>query len=401
MSTSDDCGLSAGLAILGFVQAGNRQLLGDAALGAAVSAVVAVAVAMDLGGTRGPGLVAYVFAAGLGALMLVRRRFPVLALAATAVGLIAYHAAGYPPIGLALPVAAALYSAAEAGSLVVAATVAGALVLVSTMFRLREGDDPEYLLGFELSSTIGLMVAAIALGAAVRATRLLRAEQRRTIARAAAEREREARRRVEEERLRIARDLHDVLGHTIAVISVQADVAREALDDDQAAARSALTIIRRAGDDAIRELRGTLGLLRDDEQGAGRAPTASLRHLDALVAATAGSGLAVHLSTEGEPVSLPVVVDATACRIVQESLTNCLRHAQATKAEVCLRYERDRLGITVTDDGRGADLPREPVGRGLAGMRERAALMGGHLAVSSRPGAGFRVEASLPLKAPR
>jgi signal transduction histidine kinase len=401
VSTSGDCTRSSHLAILAFVQVENRQVIGDAVLGAVVSAAVAVAVAMDLGGARGPDAVAYVFAAGLGALMLVRRRFPVLALAATAAGLVAYHAAGYPPVGVALPMAAALYSAAEAGAVVSAGAVAGLLVLVSTTFRLLEGEDPQYLLGFELASTVGLMVAAIALGAAVRATRLLRAEQRRTLELAAQEREREARRRVAAERLRIARDLHDVLGHTIAVISVQADVAVEALDDDRSAVRSALTIIRRAGDDAIRELRGTLGLLRDDDHDERRAPTAGLRHLDALVAATEGSGLAVAVGVEGEPVELPVVVDATACRIVQESLTNALRHAQATKAEIRLRYEADRFIVTVTDDGRGADLPGEPLGRGLTGMRERTALLGGHLAVSSRPGAGFRVEASLPLEAPR
>ncbi|MCA2224876.1 sensor histidine kinase [Nonomuraea aurantiaca] len=380
---------------------GNREVAGDAALGVAVSAVVAVAVTMDLGGHRAPDAAAYAFVAGLGALMLVRRRFPVLALVATATGLLAYYAAGYPPIGLALPVAAALYSAAEAGRLMVASAVAAALVVVSTTFRLRDGEDPGYLLGFELASTLGLMVAAIALGAAVRATRLLRAEQRRSADLAAAEREREAGRRVQEERLRIARDLHDVLGHTIAVISVQADVAREALDGDPEAARSALAVIRRAGDDAIGELRGTLGLLRDQGGGEGRAPAASLRHLDTLVAAATAGGLAVELATEGEPAPLPAVVDGAACRIVQEALTNCLRHAGASRAELRLRYERDRLRVTVSDDGRGADLTAGPAGRGLTGMRERAALLGGRVVVTSRPGAGFRVEASLPLVARR
>ncbi|WP_344875932.1 sensor histidine kinase, partial [Nonomuraea antimicrobica] len=223
------------------------------------------------------------------------------------------------------------------------------------------------------------------------------AEQRRAAERAAAERAREARLRVEEERLRIARDLHDVLGHTIAVISVQADVAGEALDDDPAAARAALGVIRRAGDNANRELHHTLGLLRDEGNGDGRAPTASLNHLDTLVATTTASGLAVELSTEGDPVPLPMVVDATACRIVQESLTNCLRHARASRAEVRLRYQDDRLGISVADDGHGADLRAERTGRGLDGMRERTALLGGHLTVSSEPGGGFLVEAWLPL----
>jgi signal transduction histidine kinase len=383
-------------------QGRRRGVLTDVALGVTVSVAVAVAIAMDIGGDRSPDFVAYLFAVGLGALMFVRRRFPVPALVATAAGLLAYYAAGYPAIGLALPVAAALYSAAEAGKLAAAAAAATGLVLVSTTFRLREGDDPAYLLGFELASTVGLMVAAIALGAAVRATRLLRAEQRRTARQAAAEREWEARRRVEEERLRIARDLHDVLGHTIAVVSVQADVAAEALDDDPAAARAALAAIRFAGDEAVREVRTTLGLLRNPADVGDRAPTGSLRHLDPLVAATAESGLAVDLRTEGEPVGLPVVVDTTAYRIVQESLTNCLRHARASKAEVRLRYEPDRLDISIADDGRGIALPEDRhIGRGIDGMRERATLLGGNVVVSSRPGAGFRVDASLPLEVRR
>jgi signal transduction histidine kinase len=368
-----------------------RQLLVDAAFGVTTSLLVAVTIAMDFGGDRGPDLMAYLFAGCLGALMFVRRRYPVLALTATAVGLLAYYAAGYPAIGLALPVAAALYSAAEAGRLAVAGATAAGLIVVSTYFRLRDGESADYLIGFELASTVGLMLSAIALGASVRATRLLRAEKRRTERQAAAEREWEAARRVEEERLRIARDLHDALGHTIAVISVQTSVATEALDDDPAEVRSALATIRLAGDEAVRELRTTLGLLTPDGS---RSPVGSLRHLDTLVAATAESGLLVHLRTSGTPGPLPMVVDTAAYRIVQESLTNCLRHARATTAEVLLRYEPDHLDVSVADDGVGATVTE---GRGLTGMRQRAALLGGTVAVSSRPGAGFRVDASLPV----
>ncbi|MFD4254717.1 sensor histidine kinase [Amycolatopsis thermoflava] len=364
-----------------------KRVLADAALGVATSTVVAVAIAMDLGGARAPDPVAYLFAVCLGALMLVRRRFPVLALAATAAGLLAYHAAGYPPVGLALPVAAALFSAAEAGRARVAAVTAAGLVLVSTFFRLRQGEDPDYLLGFELASTVGLMLSAIALGA-------LRAEQRRTARQAAVEREWEARRRVEEERLRIARDLHDAVGHTLAVVSVQASVAAEALDDDPDAARSALATLRLAADEAVHDLRTTLGLLTDDTD---RAPAGSLRHLDALVTATVRSGLEVTVSTEGEPVALPAAVDTTAYRIVQEALTNSLRHARASKAEVRLRYEPGRLRIQVCDDGAGAELPARG-GRGLDGMRDRAELLGGSVTLESRLGAGFRIDASLPVE---
>jgi signal transduction histidine kinase len=359
-----------------------RQLLTDAALGVATALFVAVTIAVDFGGERAPDLMAYLFAICLGALMFVRRQFPVLALVATVAGLFAYYAAGYPAIGLALPVAAALYSAAEAGKLLVAAATAAVLVLVSTLIRLREGDNPAYLLGFETALTIGLMISAIALGASIRATRLLRVEKRRTAHQAAAE-----------ERLRIARDLHDSLGHTIAVISVQTSVATEALDDDHPeVARAALASIRLAGDEAVRELRTTLGLLTTAEQ---RAPVGSLRHLATLVNVTEESGLTVHVRTEGEPAPLPMIVDTAAYRIVQEALTNCLRHAKATKAEILLCYEPNRLAVTVTDDGVGTSVPE---GSGLTGMRQRATLLGGTLTVSSRPGAGFRVGAVLPME---
>ncbi|TDC14966.1 sensor histidine kinase [Kribbella albertanoniae] len=345
---------------------------------------------MDLGGHRGPDVIAYLFAVGLGALMLVRRPFPVLALVATAVGLLAYYAIGYPAVGLALPVAAALYSAAEAGKFRIAAATAVGLIVVSTAFRLGQGESVGYLIGFELASTAGLMLSAIALGATVRATRLLRAEHRRTEQRAVSEREREARRRVEAERLRIAHDLHDAIGHTIAVVSVQTSVALEALDDDPEATRAALSTIRTASSAAVRELRTMVGLLTDAES---RAPVGSLEHVELLIEATIASGLAVGLRVEGEPEVLPTVVDTTAYRIVQEALTNSLKHAGASRADVVLRYQPACLEITVSDDGVGAVLD-ESRGRGLAGMRERVGLIGGEVDFSSGP--GFRIHAVLP-----
>ncbi|TDD62227.1 sensor histidine kinase [Kribbella antibiotica] len=348
---------------------------------------------MDLGGQRGPDAIAYLFAVALGALMLVRRQFPVLALAATVAGLLAYYAIGYPAVGLALPVAAALYSAAEAGKFRIAGATAVGLIVVSTAFRLVQGESAGYLIGFELASTAGLMLSAIALGATVRATRLLRAEHRRTAERSAAEKESEARRRVEAERLRIARDLHDAIGHTIAVVSVQTSVALEALDDDPETTRSALGTIRTTSNTAVRELRAMVGLL---DESADRSPVGSLEHLGLLIEATIGSGPEVELQTEGEPRPLPAVVDSTAYRIVQEALTNALRHASANRAVVVLRYQPACLGISVTDDGIGTTVD-ESRGRGLTGMRERAGVIGGDVSFSSRPGEGFRVEATLPL----
>ncbi len=257
----------------------SRDRLVDLILGVAVTTVVAVAITADIAGSRPPDVVAYVFAVGLGALMLARRDFPVPVLALTAVGIIGYHLADYPPVGLALPAAAALYSAAERDKLWWAIGIGGALLLISVVGRLREGDDPSYLLGYELAWTVMIMAAAIALGDNVRVRRLWRAEQSRREELAAAEREREAARRIESERVRIARELHDVLAHTVAVVSMQADVATEALEDDPGATRDALRTIRTASSDVMRELRSMLGVLRNAPDAHSLEPAGSLRNL--------------------------------------------------------------------------------------------------------------------------
>ncbi|WP_248783807.1 sensor histidine kinase [Actinoalloteichus caeruleus] len=369
----------------------------DCLLGAAVTAVVAVAITADLGGSRGPDVTAYLFAAGLGALMVVRRPFPLLALAATATGVVAYHIADFPPIGLAIPLAAALFSAAEAGRARIAVVTSTVLLAVSSFFRLREGEDVGYLLGYELASSVGVMAAAIALGDAVRARRRWRWESRRRALSAAVEREREAESRVAAERLRIARDLHDVLGHTIAVVSLQADVAAEALADDPASARSALGAIRSASDDASRELRATLGLLRDPAEGDGRSPMPGLDQLGRVVTSVSDGGLTVRTRVEGTPRPLPLVVETTALRVVQEALTNVLRHADARHAEVVVRHEETAVWVEVGDDGRGpGGGHRDGAGQGLRGMCERVGLLGGSVELGRAPSGGFLVTARLP-----
>lgn len=381
------------------VQPSTRAVLGDAILGAAVFVVVAVAIAADVGGARAPDYVAYLFAVCLGALMLVRRRYPVLALMATAAGLLAYYTAEYPPIGLAVPVVAALYSAAEAGKIWWAGGTAGALVLISTFFRLDEGVDPGYLLGYESPTNVGLMAVAIALGDGVRVRRALKSEQEERVRRAELEREREAERRVREERLRIARDLHDVLAHTVTVVTLQADVAAEALDDDPDVARTALGAIREASDGAVKELRATIRVLRDDDDddAESRAPVGRLEQLDALVETTRRSGLSVEVWIIGEPVPVPFVIDTAAYRIVQESLTNALRHADASRVALSVRYEPSSIVLSVEDDGRGLSASIGS-GSGIPGMRERVQIVGGRIEIVSQPGAGVRVEATLPLE---
>lgn len=378
----------------------------DVGLGAVVFGVLAAAITANPGSAASPPGSAYLFALGFAALMLVRRRWPVGTLLVTAAGLLVYYMLDYPPVGLAVPVAAALYSAAEAGRLRWAVGTAAGLVAVSTFFRIREGDNLAYLLGYEFAVTTTLMAALIALGDGVRSRRGWQAELRRQALAAEQEREQEAARRVEQERLRMARELHDVLAHTISIVSLHSDVAREALRCDPDAAETALLAVRSATADASRELRATLGLLREPGTVASRQPPAGLARLEELVRSAAEGGLTVRVRTSGDAPELPGVVDAAAHRVVQESITNVLRHAGARSATVELRYATDALTVRVSDDGPGhADSagevgagPAEPgAGYGIAGMRERIALLGGALHAGPRPDGGFVVEASFPL----
>lgn len=368
----------------------------DAALAASVAGVVAAAMAVNLGGSRQPDVFAYLFAGGLGALMLVRRNAPVLTLLATAIGLLGYYVAGYPSVGLALPVAAALYSAAEAGYLRWAVGTAFGLLVVSTTARLLEGQDVAYLFGYELATTLTVMAAAMALGDAMRARRRLLDDQAERLLQVADRKEREAAARIEQERLRIARDLHDVLAHTVSVISIHADVATEALADDKDATADALHHIHTASTGAARELRATVGLLRGDGTERQVRPTGSLAQLPDLAHQVQGNGLEVGLRIADGCPELPVAIDTTVYRIVQEALTNTVRHANASRADVTVDHRAGSVFVEVTDDGRGAVADID--GHGLAGMRERAALLGGSVRAGNRQEGGFQVRAELPVR---
>jgi signal transduction histidine kinase len=373
----------------------------EALLGVAVVCLVAVAVVGDAspaGRSIAGYVVAFGFAVGFGALLLAARTWPLPVLIVTAVGILVYYALDLPPIGLAAPIAAALYVAAERGHVRWAVAVAGFLLASSVGVRLAEGDDAAIVLGLDLGSEVALMLAVVALGDAVRSRRALRAEAARQAVAAEEERRREAARQVEAERVRIARELHDTLGHTMSVVTLQAAVGEEALTDGKPAqARAALEAIGAAGAGAMTELRATLGTLRRD--GGAPEPAAGLDRLPALVDGVRGSGLPVELLLDSDSAAVPAVVGTTAYRVVQEALTNVLRHAGAGCASVTVETSGGRLVVEVVDDGRGA--PSGPVavepGHGLHGMRERVALLGGDLQVGEADGGGFRVRARLPV----
>ncbi len=381
----------------------------DLTLAIAMTLAIAVVIAADFEGAGSSGPAAYLFAAGFGALVVLRRRVPRTMLVLTVLGIFVYYALGFPVIGTALPAVAALYSAAELAFTWWAVGAGTVLVVVSAYFRVIEGQPTAYLYGYELVTNVALVAAAIALGVAVRLTREARAHAERVRVLVAAEQARTAEQRIQAERMRLARDLHDVVGHNLSVVALHAGVASEALGRDDAAARTALEHVRAATSGTLHELRATVRVLRRpaDEDGDGAATSpAGLAGLDALVAPARATGLDVGLDLDVPPGALDATVDAAAFRIVQESLTNVLRHSGAAHARVRAAVDRGRLHLEVTDDGRGTGGTVSGgrtgagagAGAGIAGMRERAALLGGTLTAGDAPGGGFAVVAELPAR---
>jgi signal transduction histidine kinase len=212
------------------------------------------------------------------------------------------------------------------------------------------------------------------------------------------EREREERARVAvaEERARIARELHDVVGHAVSVMTVQASAVRRLLTPEQEREREALLTVEQTGREALAEMRRMVGVLRRPEEAPARAPQPSLDQLDQLVAKAREAGLPVDVRVEGTPKQLPAGVDLTVYRLVQEGLTNAIKHARATRAEVLVRYGEHDVELEVSDDGVG-QADGDGTGHGLVGMRERVAVYGGELDTGPRPGGGFALRARLPV----
>lgn len=239
-----------------------------------------------------------------------------------------------------------------------------------------------------------------AMGAA--AGRIVRVRERKVehVARAADDRAHDA---VRQERQRIARELHDVIAHAMSVIVVQADSARHGLAPGDDETRSALTAIEASGRESLREMRRLLGLLRDDDGETGGAelgPQAGMKSLDALVRSVRQAGLPVDLEVDGDPKPLSPGIDLAAYRIVQEALTNSLRHAGPARARVEIGYGEREITLRIEDTGRGNGSASDQGGNGIVGMRERARLYGGSFDAARMAG-GFVVSASLPLETPR
>jgi signal transduction histidine kinase len=327
--------------------------------------------------------------------LLVRRRAPVATLSVVTVATSTYLLIGYPYGPILVTFMVAVYTVAVWLPVRPAAlATGGAFVLLSAHVFVGRGPAPGWAGVLPASAWV---VVPFAVGVVVRVSREATARTRAEEARSRAE---QARRQADEERLRIAQEVHDVVGHGLAAISMQAEIALHLLPKRPEQAEVALTAISRTSREALDELRVTLGAVR---RGAEREPVPGLARLPALRDRLAGAGLAVEVRVVGDPREVPAAVDLAAYRVVQEALTNVLRHAGVGSAEVTVDYRVDEVTVEVTDRGVGADragtAPADDEGgHGLAGMRERVAALGGRLTTGPRAGGGFRVYAVLPVE---
>jgi signal transduction histidine kinase len=273
-------------------------------------------------------------------------------------------------------------------------SVAG-LVLTVGVAALVTANDPKGKVGDFIWDAITFTIAWI-IGFAVGDKYREVDEAKERAALAEREREERARRAVADERARIARELHDVVGHSVSVMTVQASAVRRLLEQDQERVSEALQVVEQTGREALAEMRRMVGVLRHAEDGPALAPQPTLEQLERLVEHTRNAGLPVDLRVEGDPVELPAGIDLTAYRLVQEGLTNAIKHAGANRAEVLVRYGSGQVEVTVSDDGCGSG-DGDGGGHGLVGMRERVSVYGGKLEAGSRPEGGFRLRATLPV----
>jgi signal transduction histidine kinase len=375
-------------------------------LDALLAAVFAVVGEIEVWITHtytGPQALTAVLALVRGAALLWRRSRPLTVLAVQAAAsapILLYDSAPvhHGSISETLPLVVSVYSA---GAYTRGRARAGgaAIVFATAIFRAYQDAGPE---AGQIASSFaffggilgGTWLAGLVVGRHRRRTS--RAEVRAS--RAEAEREERAREAVDEERTRIARELHDVVAHAVSVIAVQAKGGRRMLDVDPSETRQALDTIIESAEQALTEMRRLLGMLRRSDDEVAMAPLPGLRHLDVLADQLSSAGLPVEIQVEGEPAPLPLAIDLSAYRIVQEALTNVLKHAGPASARVRVRYGARELELEIVDDGRGLATQPTHGGHGLVGMRERAALFGGRVDGGGRPGGGFAIRATLPIE---
>jgi signal transduction histidine kinase len=342
---------------------------------------------------QGPRVVAVLFGTPLCAVLTMRRRAP-LATAAAVAGLMSAWALVGPPAGSLAPWLAclvAIYAAAQEQDWVRSLAGAG-LVLASNWLETRVATD-------DFADYVFMSVFAVGAWAAGRAVRSRQVSAQQAVAEAARlaqETDRIAVAAVAEERRRIARELHDVVAHSMGVIVVQAQAASGMLDRDAVPARRAVASIERTGREALGEMRRMLGLMRDDELGDPVDPLPSLQQVECLVADVRATGVPVELHVHGPRRPLPAGVDASAYRILQEGLTNVIKHAGGARAEVVVAYLPEAIELSVRDHGRNGR-PAGRAGHGLVGIRERVAVFDGTVQAGPLARGGWRIWVRLPV----
>jgi signal transduction histidine kinase len=393
-----------------------------------IVALVIAAIEVNVITGSGPGAVpldlrAYLLGALLAVPILFRHRYPFQVMLACAALIFFYYIFARRNISPAPVFFVPLYDATLAGYLIWAVSIAGGFMLTGLVVVELSTSQGLASLFSEFLSQIVILALAVTVGEVVRSRQNLAAETAIRLRLAEEERTAEAARVVAEERLRIARELHDTVAHSMATITVQASSALHLLDNGAPPnrLRTALTAIRETSKGALTGMRSVLGQLRQPGSGDQHAPGGTgLARLEALRDAVTAAGAPVTVTVEGDRRPLPAEADHSAYRILQESLTNVLRHAgPGAAAHVCLRYQPEALTITVTDDGAangngasgsgsgsgsgeggGVPVGGVPVGgHGIDGMRERAASVGGELTAGPRPEGGFQVTAVLPVPA--
>ncbi|GAA2211461.1 histidine kinase [Nonomuraea monospora] len=358
----------------------------DWAIAVCVAAALLVTGLSEGAATTGSGLLGPVLLAAGGLALAARRRLPIVVLAVTGLCAVGYQAAGFdvPAVAYLFAVYAAVRAGHRVATVVASVAVLAALPLAAMASGLH--DTGEAFAQARGALELAWLVAAGAAGEALRQAERRAEEAERT-------REETARRRADEERLRIARELHDSLTHQISIIKVQAEVAVHVARRRGEQVPEALLAIQQAGREATRELRATLEALREDDTS----PPRGLDHVAELVERARATGLDATLTIEGQRDSVPAAVSRTVYRIVQESLTNVARHAAAASVSVRIDCRPGVLAIRVDDDGKASPDAAPVPGVGLTGMRERVTALGGRLRAEPRDEGGFTVQAELPV----
>ena len=362
---------------------------------AAALTLVGVPAGLALTGGNLQGVMTASVAVWLALLMLLVRRWPLTVLIVSVLTVIAWRTSGLIGSGWAWPATAAFAALTLAGRLRTA-VVAGAVTLTYGLLwdGVVEQNTSDFVLGHVGGEALWL-AAVLAAAQAYRSTRRWQDEVAARLQQSLHEQELDALRRRAEERVGIARDLHDVVSHTLAVVGVHLNVALDAFDEEPEEARDALRLAQDVRGRAMGDLKSLVDVLREGDRI--ETPAAGLEGLAGLADRVRAAGVAVHVTETGERAEVPAPVATAVYRVVQETLTNTVRHAAATRVTVTLHYTPASVTVEITDDGAGG--APGPEGHGIMGMRERVAALGGALTAGPGPGGGFTVRALIPIAA--